>query len=376
MDLATIHLATPIDFSDPNIGAVTLPTAACTACEQTGSNYIVSGFGNQNADPNGSSNPSSTLKYAEQTFVDTATCNAAAPFTIANRNICAGPVAPQTGTDSCQGDSGGPLVYFDGGVPTVVGVVSTGTVVGGGSEAICGAPNNYGVYVSVLQNVAWVAATAANDTGLPGYFDGTESSLVGEPISTTGGVELWIIIAAAVGGAAVLILLIIICCCCSKKKKTQNYQRQVRSAPQRTQGSLPQQQQAPRAAPPQGSHPPPRPVSPRSHLPPSRPEYQTTVAQTASTQQAVPMYPTPQAVAPPPVYGGGNQTGYATTTAPAYGNNPNPAYGNDLGYAPPPPVNNSQPAVYTPSAPAVYTPSNVVYTPNQQQTTSTPYGNI
>jgi len=367
IDMAALHLTSDIDFSDPNIGPAAIAPATCIGCEQIGSQYIVSGFGNQDSTTSSSDNPSATLKYVRQEFVDRVTCDAAAGFTMLDTAICAGPVAPETGTDSCQGDSGGPMVYFDSGVATVVGVVSEGT--GGGNSLICGGAGEYGIYTSVQQNNAWVVAVSNNDTSVGRYFSGTESGLVGDPVSA-GGIEIWVIIIAVVGGLAVLIALIAICCCLSKRK-TQNYQRNIRSAgaaPQRTQGSIPVQQ---RAAPPQGSHPPPRPVSPAGNKPPVRPEYQTTVAQTAAygqapPAQAPPVYPQQSAYA-------GTQSGFAVAAPPAYGGSqappPNASYGADLGYAPQPPVQNSQPAVYT--------PSNVVYTPQQTGgQTSTPYGNI
>jgi hypothetical protein len=72
--------------------------------KRQGASYIVSGFGDQSSDPSGSSNPSSVLKYAQQTFVAPATCQSAAGFTIPVQCVCTGPVAGQSGTDSCQGD--------------------------------------------------------------------------------------------------------------------------------------------------------------------------------------------------------------------------------------------------------------------------------
>ncbi len=128
IDLTVLKLQAPITFS-PNIGSIPIASSSnCpTQCESTGwkrervgvvcvcfffnlldflgASYIVSGFGNQNADTGGSSNPSSTLKYARQTYVSRATCQAAATgFTLPATALCAGPVAGESGTDACQGD--------------------------------------------------------------------------------------------------------------------------------------------------------------------------------------------------------------------------------------------------------------------------------
>jgi hypothetical protein len=83
--------------------------------KRTGANYVISGFGNQNADAGGSSNPSNVLKYAQQTFVSRATCQAAATqFTLPATALCSGPIPGQSGTDTCQGDVSNLLFCFGG----------------------------------------------------------------------------------------------------------------------------------------------------------------------------------------------------------------------------------------------------------------------
>jgi hypothetical protein len=98
VDLAVIQTREPIQFS-ANVGPIALGTTAnCPTCVTPAQLQIVSGFGNQNADSRGSSNPSSTLLYVDQQIVSRATCTAVAGA-IPVGNICAGPINGETGTD-------------------------------------------------------------------------------------------------------------------------------------------------------------------------------------------------------------------------------------------------------------------------------------
>lgn len=58
--------------------------------------------------------------------------------------------AYRRGTDACQGDSGGPLTVVEGGVHTVIGVVSYGFG--------CAAKNHPGIYARVSHYVTWIVA--------------------------------------------------------------------------------------------------------------------------------------------------------------------------------------------------------------------------
>ena len=114
VDLAVIQTREPISFGN-NIGAIALGTfASCPSCTNPTQLQIVSGFGNQNADSQGSSNPSSTLRFVNQQIVSRATCTAQAG-SIPLGDICAGPIGGESGTDSCQGDSGGAIAHQNGG---------------------------------------------------------------------------------------------------------------------------------------------------------------------------------------------------------------------------------------------------------------------
>lgn len=329
IDLAVIQLQTPID-SVNNVGPITLATAAnCPSCLSTGTPLVVSGFGNQDATNQGSSNPSSVLRYARQQVVDSTTCQSTSPFTIPDTNFCAGPFGSETGTDSCQGDSGGPIAHqLSGGSWVLAGVVSTGTATKtANGPPLCGGAGEYGVYVGVAQNMAFLQTAMSNDTSYAGYVRGGTG--VGGDASTGSSLPLGAIIGIAVGGAALLVLIIIALCCCCRSSQQTNHQRNVR----KQQHLQSRQNQPVRMAP--GTAPPP-PISPRgggapkTHLPPVRPEYQQ--------QQPPPM-------AAPPMYG-------------------NPAYGNTAAY---------DPAAMAPAQPAVYRPqAGVVYTPTAPQPQSQP----
>ncbi len=96
-----------------NVGPIALSAATCTACETTGARYVASGFGNQNADSGGSSNPSSALLWAAQQFVTLTQCQTAASFVLPVNSLCTGPIPGETGTDTCQGDVSCNLIVLE-----------------------------------------------------------------------------------------------------------------------------------------------------------------------------------------------------------------------------------------------------------------------
>lgn len=114
--------------------ALLLLLVVCNPWSLSGTTYIVSGFGNQNADGSGSSNPSPVLKYVQQAYVSFSTCQAAAAgVTLPPAALCAGPIAGQTGTDSCQGDVS--VVCFAR-LSVCSHVVSVGRAAGGAGERL------------------------------------------------------------------------------------------------------------------------------------------------------------------------------------------------------------------------------------------------
>jgi hypothetical protein len=226
-----------------NVGAISLAAAACGSCESAGARYVASGFGNQNSDSGGSSNPSNALLWVAQQFVDQVTCQNAASFTLPVNALCSGPIPGETGTDTCQGDvticvlfffsnllckSGGPLAFdAGGGSYTLVGVVSTGTATTGGNTAICGG-SGYGIYVSVSKNAAWFNGALSGDT-----------TVVGQPITSGKGGNAaiptsipWYYwgIPAIVVGLGLLILIIVCCVRCGKTSAERRHQANVRRA--------------------------------------------------------------------------------------------------------------------------------------------------
>lgn len=68
--------------------------------------------------------------------------------------------------------SGGPLAALVNGQYYLTGVVQTGTSTGG-SQAICGAPGSYGVYVSVRSLNTWIT-DAMNESPAAGKLGGKE----------------------------------------------------------------------------------------------------------------------------------------------------------------------------------------------------------
>lgn len=239
IDLAVLQLSSPLTLS-PSVQPITM--CASSTCEKAGLNVYVSGYGETVSDV--SSSTQTKLQWAPLSMVSTATCAAVWTAnglgTLPNTNICAGPNPSTANYDSCFGDSGGPLFYDSANnvnSPSflLVGVVSTGTVPAGSPLPSCGAQGNYGVYVSVQQNRAWITGIMSGTSNASAITAQCVSAgtCVGTTGGTTGGssvsnIPWWYIVAGAIGGLVLLILLIvtIVRCCisCHRQPSTHHHQ--------------------------------------------------------------------------------------------------------------------------------------------------------
>jgi secreted trypsin-like serine protease len=138
-DAAVVHLASP---------AVAPPIATATADQAglaaAGSRLLLTGWGlvanNDSATPD-------NLQQATITAASNRRCRLDYPGAfIGTEMICTTGGRP----DACRGDSGGPLVSLDGGVPTLVGIVSFG-------GRRCGDPRFPGVYTRVSFEAGFIA---------------------------------------------------------------------------------------------------------------------------------------------------------------------------------------------------------------------------
>lgn len=112
-DIALLRTSTPIDFSDPAVAPVTLPTGNPGA----GVDVILAGWGSLALD---GENPNH-LQYVNFRTVSNEECGDRVDlYPILEFNLCA---FTATGQGVCHGDSGGPLVTPDN---TLVGLVTWG----------------------------------------------------------------------------------------------------------------------------------------------------------------------------------------------------------------------------------------------------------
>jgi secreted trypsin-like serine protease len=231
IDLAIIQIGN--SFSLTSAVAVIPMCQSSDNCGTVGSPLIVSGYGETMSDQG--SSVSDTLNFATVTAVDQTLCSAKfdTNFGCTNclpvTNVCAesSPVTANPGKDSCFGDSGGPLARdFGGGVSgfKLWGVVSSGTVPAGQNPS-CGKVGEYGVYVSVPKNLAWINSVLSgqqNSTaidsacvaaGTCASFKPPASGWVFPPFAW----QWYYILAICVGGALVALIIILCCCCCKKR---------------------------------------------------------------------------------------------------------------------------------------------------------------
>jgi secreted trypsin-like serine protease len=138
-DAAVVHLASPTVA--PPIATATADQAGLAAA---GSRLLLTGWGlvanNDSATPD-------NLQQATITAASNRRCRVDYPGAfIGTEMICTTGGRP----DACRGDSGGPLVSLNGGLPTLVGIVSFG-----GQR--CGDPRLPGVYTRVSFEAGFIA---------------------------------------------------------------------------------------------------------------------------------------------------------------------------------------------------------------------------
>ncbi len=158
IDLAILQLTSDLTL---NSNVAPVPLCQTGECGLRGSALLVSGYGEAVSDV--ASSVSTTLKWASLSAIDPVDCvakwnsNFACISCLPSTNVCAqsNPTTANPNKDSCFGDSGGPLVQTVGGVKKLWGVVSSGTVPGD-QQPSCGKQGEYGVYVSIPPNSAWI----------------------------------------------------------------------------------------------------------------------------------------------------------------------------------------------------------------------------
>lgn len=132
-DITLFKLKKKLDFSNPNVRPVCIPTKEFENQDFTGQNVMVIGWGTTSSGGELASN----LMEVEVPIVSNEECDSdyksaegslvAYPEGINKNFICA--AVPEGGKDSCQGDSGGPLLYNQNGVWYQLGIVSFGKFV-------------------------------------------------------------------------------------------------------------------------------------------------------------------------------------------------------------------------------------------------------
>ncbi|MGB5976020.1 MAG: trypsin-like serine protease, partial [Cyclobacteriaceae bacterium] len=155
-DCALLKLASPLDLSDPNVGAIPMATEADRNAGLTDAGVIstISGWGTLSS---GGSSPD-VLQAAQVPIVSNAVAdNAYGTTTITDDQLAAGYMGTG-GVDACQGDSGGPLVVSDA---SGTGVILAGIVSWGNG---CALPDYPGMYARASTFESWVDGIV-NNTG-------------------------------------------------------------------------------------------------------------------------------------------------------------------------------------------------------------------
>ncbi|KAI1289965.1 Clotting factor B [Halotydeus destructor] len=153
-DIALFKLTTDLDFTNPSMRPVCMPTEDMNKEDYVGEPVSLVGwgttsFGGEVAD---------VLQEVEVLVVSNEECNenyttiegsaVSYPDGINHNFICAG--MPEGGKDSCQGDSGGPLMYNIDNTWYQFGVVSFGYK--------CAEPGYPGVYTRVSHFLKWIGS--------------------------------------------------------------------------------------------------------------------------------------------------------------------------------------------------------------------------
>lgn len=153
-DISIFRLAKKLDFSDPTIGPVCLPTPEMANLNMTGQKTTVIGWGTTSFGGDVSRNLQevevtvNSNKECDRSYRSVEGATVAYPQGITDNFICAG--EDEGGKDSCQGDSGGPLLWQYSGRYYQLGVVSFGYK--------CAEPGYPGVYTRTSQFLKWIAS--------------------------------------------------------------------------------------------------------------------------------------------------------------------------------------------------------------------------
>lgn len=153
-DISLFKLAKKLDFSDPKVRPVCLPTSDVANFNLTDHTAKVIGWGTTSfggpvarnlmeADVKVTTNQECDQAYSS---IDGSTI--AYPQGITENFICAG--VREGGRDSCQGDSGGPLLWRQGDTWYQLGVVSFGYK--------CAEPGFPGVYTRTANFLKWIGS--------------------------------------------------------------------------------------------------------------------------------------------------------------------------------------------------------------------------